>query len=198
MSAIGAERMDRRSIRQLKRYDDQWYISLCIERYYCLTVDTKKIQVPHVAGYGRVLVESEFHPAQSPADEGFLSMVRVLGDENVKFVRGEPVTFPVFIPTIPQFLDACMDSMRSYTFVDDGSCRTPQADMDELFCFLALLCPHQQDKILAKVKNGKQLAVYFAELEPILERTKMRRERRAKSAINSKSGLGPPLVMRPL
>jgi len=179
--------MDYRSVWQLKRYEDQWYISLCNEKYYCLTVDTKKIRVSHVAGYGRVLVESEFHPARGPTGQGFLSMLRVLGDKNVKFVRGEPVTFPVFIPTIPQFLDACMDCMRGYTFVDDGSCPTPQTDMDDLFYFLALVCPHQQDKLLAKVKNGKQLAAYLAKWEPLLERSKMRMERRAKSAINSKS-----------
>lgn len=179
--------MDRRSIWQLKRHDDQWYISLCIEKFYCLTVDTKKIQVPHVAGCGRVLAESEFHPAQGPEDKGFLTVLRVLGDENVKFVRGEPVTFPVFIPTIPQFLDACMDCIRDYTFMDDGSCRTPQADMDELFYFLALFCPHQQDKLLAKVENNKQLAAYFAEWEACEKRNKMRMERRKKCAINSRS-----------
>ncbi|PUU79171.1 hypothetical protein B9Z19DRAFT_1064426 [Tuber borchii] len=145
--------MDRRSTRRLKRCDDQWYISLCIEKFYfyCLTVYIKKIQVPHVAGYGCVLVESGFHPARGPTDLGFLSMLQVLGDQNVKFVRGEPVTFPVFIP---QFLDACMDFMRGYTFVDGGSCRTPLTDMDDLSEFLALDCHHQQDRLLAKVKNG--------------------------------------------
>ena len=96
-------------------------------------------------------MESEFHPAQGLADEGFLSMLRVLGDENIKLVRGELVTFPLFIPTIPQFLDACVNCMPSYTFVNVRSGRIPLTDMDDLSEFLALDCFHQQDKLLAKV-----------------------------------------------
>ncbi|KAG0125359.1 hypothetical protein HOY82DRAFT_571954, partial [Tuber indicum] len=50
------------SVGWFKRYDDQWYICLCTEDNYRLTVDTEKIQVPHPINFNSTLAGSEFHP----------------------------------------------------------------------------------------------------------------------------------------
>ena len=57
---MGGDLPEYRSVQRLKRYDDKWYIRLCTEDSYRISVDTK-IRVPHVLAFNSVLVESEFH-----------------------------------------------------------------------------------------------------------------------------------------
>ncbi|KAG0133732.1 hypothetical protein HOY82DRAFT_251854 [Tuber indicum] len=109
-----AERAERRSIRRFKRHDDQWYISLCSEDTYRLAIDTEKVQVPHPINFNSVLMEPEFRP--NPADRRFKPYL--ITDKNIEFVwaPGGSVSFPVFVPSIPEYVDSCLNCMggRSY------------------------------------------------------------------------------------
>jgi len=193
------ERVDHRSIRRFKRCDDHWYISLCSEDTYDLTVDTKKIQVLHPVNFDSVLVESEFHP--NPTDRSpdpWISRPYLMTDKNIPFIwaAGGVVSFPVFIPTLPEFIDSCLSCMGGQNSKSSGIARR---DMDYLARYLLLDLPHQQDKLLSKVKNTKQLAEFFMGRQQRQERRmKMVMERQAEYAAHAKPGPQVPFVMKPL
>ncbi|KAG0643114.1 hypothetical protein HOY80DRAFT_947392, partial [Tuber brumale] len=194
-----SELPEHRSEGRFKRHDDQWYICLCSESTYHLTVDTEKVQVPHPINFVPALMESEFHP--NPTDRRAKPYPRpfLITDENLKFVWGEPVTFPVFIPSIPEFFDSCLDCMGGRTYLDDDTCRIPQIDIDYLSRYLILDSLSQQDKLLSKVQNTKQLAEYFADRRRSQERRMQRvMERRAKHGADSRPGPQVPFIMLPL
>ncbi|KAG0131310.1 hypothetical protein HOY82DRAFT_608269 [Tuber indicum] len=179
-----------RSVRKLKRYHDEWYIGLRSEVTCCLTVDSQKIQVPHVVNYNSLLVESEFHP--NSADRSVRPYL--LTDSNIKFVGDPPLAFPVFIPTVPQFLDSCLNCIRGRSCRDDRSCILPQIDLDNIARYLVLDSPSQQHKLLAKVANRERLAEYFQMRERNQQR-RMKRimERRAKYQVDAQ--LEVPIVI---
>ncbi|KAG0643604.1 hypothetical protein HOY80DRAFT_1020020 [Tuber brumale] len=187
-----AERREQRSIGGLKRLDDYWYICLCTEDTYQLMVDTKKIQVPHVVSLNAGLVESEFHP--NPLDQRVRPFL--ITDKNIKFVWAEPITFPVFIPTIPEYLDSCLNCTGGRSHMDDESCDVPESDMAYLSRYLVLDSPHQRDKLLSEVHNAKLLEAYFIDRQRRQEiRMKKVMERRMKHASHLNSGLQVPFVM---
>jgi len=188
-------RVEHQSVRKLKRYDDEWFICLCDEDSYCLTVDTQKIQVPHVVNYNSALVESEFHP--NSLDRSVRP--HLITDENIKFVGDLPLTFPVFIPTIPQFLDSCLNRIWGKGSRDDEYCALPQVDMDNLARYLVLDSPSQQDKLLSHVTNPKQLAEYFAERRRVQgKRTEKITKRRAKHQVDGTMPPGARLSIPPM
>ncbi|KAG0642976.1 hypothetical protein HOY80DRAFT_948377 [Tuber brumale] len=186
--------IEHRLSRKLKRYNEDWFIRLCDEDSYCLAVDTQKTQVPHVLNYNCALVESEFHPNGS----GRPGRVRpfLLTDNNIKFVGDPAITFPVFIPTIPQFVDSCLGCIRGRDFNKDQSCILPQIDLDNLERYLVLDSPSQRDKLLAKVTDCKRLTEYFTKREEDQER-RMKRvmQRRAKRQVDATSSLEVPFFM---
>ncbi|RPA97816.1 hypothetical protein L873DRAFT_1836217 [Choiromyces venosus 120613-1] len=187
-----AEREECRSVRRFKRCDDQWYISLCSEDTYRLTVDSEKIQVPHPVNFNSVLVESEFHPNPTGRSTDQRSRPYLMTDKNIPFVwaAGGQVSFPVFIPRIPEFLDSCLNCMGGRNYMDDDS---------SMARYLLLDLPHQQDKLLSKVKNTKWLAEFFAERQGRQERRmKEVMERQAKHAAHAKPGPQVPFIMKPL
>lgn len=196
-----AERAEHRSIRRFKRCDDHWYIGLCSEDTYNLTVDTKKIQVPHPVNFNSVLVESEFHPNPKDRSTDRRSRPYLMTDKNIPFVwvAGGLVSFPVFIPNIPEFIDSCLSCMGGRNSKHNKSSGIPQEDMDNLARYLLLDLPHQQDKILSKVKNTKQLAEFFTERQRRQERRMSRiMERQAKYAAHEKPGPHVPFIMKSL
>ncbi|PUU72273.1 hypothetical protein B9Z19DRAFT_1171159 [Tuber borchii] len=165
--AILPESGEHDSIGWFKRCDDQWYTSLCTEDTYHIAVDTEKIQVPHPINFNSVLVESEFHP--NPKDRilhARSSLPYLITDKDVGFVWGEPITFPVFIPTIPEYLDSCLNRIREW----GCACYIAQMDMVNLARCLVLDSPLQQEKILTKVKDTDQFAEYFTRRQRWLER----------------------------
>ena len=181
--------IEHRSVRKLKRYDERWFLSLCDEDSYCLSVDLPKIQIPHVVNYNSVLVEPEFHPkGPERTGTGRTAMPYLITDENIRFVGDLPLTFPVFIPTIPQFLDSCLNCIRGRKSIDDSSCALPQIDMDNLARYLVLDLPSQQDKFLSKVTSSQRLAEYFTYRQCVQERRIQRiMQRRAKYQANTKT-----------
>jgi len=97
---MGVDLVECGCIGRLKRRDDEWYIRLCDEDSYHLTVDTEKIQVPHVVNWNSALVESKLHPDASGSSVWPHPRPFLLTDKNVKFTGGWLITFLVFIPTI--------------------------------------------------------------------------------------------------
>ncbi|KAG0130079.1 hypothetical protein HOY82DRAFT_609973 [Tuber indicum] len=146
-----------RSVRTFPRSDGEWFLIFRGEGSWRLAVDTRKVQAPHVLSCDRVLVESEFHPNCSDRSV----MPYLITDDNTKFAGDQPITFPVFTPTIPQFLDSCRDCIGDGRSSDGGSCALRQFDMDNLARYLVLESPSQQAKLLAKVANSERLTQYF-------------------------------------
>lgn len=195
--AILPEIEEHDSIGWFKRCDDQWFVCLCSEDTYHIAVDTEKIQVPHPVNFNSVLVESEFHPNPKdriPHDRS--SLPYLITDEDVKFVWGEPITFPVFIPTIPEYLDSCLNRLREWGY----TCYIPQMDMDNLARYLVLDSPLQQEKLLSKVKNTKQLAEYFTRRQQRQERSMRRIMEQQKKyvALYGTRGSKVPFIMKAL
>ncbi|KAG0125801.1 hypothetical protein HOY82DRAFT_130150 [Tuber indicum] len=129
---MGGDLPECRSVQRLKRHDESLYISLCTEESYRISVNTKKVQVPHILTFNSASVESEFHPnASDRSVKPYL-----FTDEKIKFVGDPPITFPVFIPTIPEYIDSCLDIIHdrerqtqsaSSTSNGHGLCRAPTA-----------------------------------------------------------------------
>jgi len=195
-----SERTEHRSIRRFKRVDDYWYISLCSEETYHLTVDTKKIQVLHPVNFNSVLVESEFHPNPTDRSADHPSRPFLMTDKNIPFVwaAGGQVSFPVFIPSIPEFVDSCLSCMGERDYKDKSLC-LPQGYLDYMARYLLLDSPHQQDKLLSKVMSTRLLEQFFAGRQWWQERRVERlMERRAKLAAHAKPGPQVPFIMKPL
>ena len=152
-----AERKEQRSVARLKRLDDHWYISLCTDDTYKQMVDTKKIQVPHPISLNAGLVESEVRP--NLTDRRFRPFP--ITYENIKFVWAEPITFLVFIPTIPEYIDSCLSCTGGWSYLDDESCSVPEGDLDYLSRYLAFDSPNQQDILLSKVHLAKLLEAFL-------------------------------------
>lgn len=95
---------------------EAWFLSLWSETDYHLSVDgVPIIEVPDARAYNTVLAQEEFHPDRERRRYGpFL-----LGTEKaMPFVSPRPARTakqktPIFIPTIPAFLDALLDQARS-------------------------------------------------------------------------------------
>ncbi|KAG0137678.1 hypothetical protein HOY82DRAFT_646901 [Tuber indicum] len=142
-----------------------------------------------------VLVESEFHPDSSDRS------VRpyLITEGNIKFAGDQPITFPIFIPTIPQFLDPCLDCIGDGRSSDDRSYSLPQIDMDNLARYLVLDSPDQQAKLLAKVTNREGLTEYFEKRGRNQERGMKRvMERQMKRQVDASPGREVPCVEVPL
>ena len=76
---------------------------------------------------------------------------------------GQLVTFPVFIPTIPQFLNSYLDFIAGRLNTLRESCVLPQIEVDYLARYLVLGLLHWQDKLLAKVNDRERLVEYFTD-----------------------------------
>ncbi|KAG0130084.1 hypothetical protein HOY82DRAFT_609977 [Tuber indicum] len=142
-----------------------------------------------------VLLESEFHPYSSDRSvRPYLIM-----DGNIKFAGDQPITFPIFIPTIPQFLDSFLDCIGDGRSSDNGSCALPQIDIYNLARYLVLDSPSQQARLLAKVTNSEGLTQYFEKQRPNQERGMKRvMERQMKHRVDTRPGPGVPSVEVPL
>ncbi|RPA95482.1 hypothetical protein L873DRAFT_1845944 [Choiromyces venosus 120613-1] len=130
---------EHRSVRQFKRHDDRWYICLYSKDTYHLTVDNEKVQVPHPINFNLAVVGSGFHPNRT----NWRVKPYLIMDQNVKFVWGEPVTFPVFIPSIPEFFNLSLNCMRGPTYQDDDTYHISQIDIHNLARYLVLDLPTQ-------------------------------------------------------
>lgn len=137
-------------------------------------------------------MESEFHP--NPTDRQVRPFL--ITDENIKFVWAEPITFPVFIPTIPEYIDSCLSCTGGRSYLDDESCGVSEGDQDYLSRYLALDSPHQQDILLSKVHQVKLLEDFLINCQWQQEkRMKKGLERRRKHSLNRNSGPQVPFVM---
>ncbi|PUU75244.1 hypothetical protein B9Z19DRAFT_1131621 [Tuber borchii] len=195
-----SEREECRSVQRFKRCDDQWYISLCSENTYRLTVDSEKIQVPYPINFNSALVQSEFHPNPGDRSSDWKTRPYLMTDKDIAFVwpASGQVSFPVFIPTIPEFLDSCLYCIGGRNYRDYDDCDIPHGDMSYLARYILLDLPHQQDKLLSKVKNAKWLAEFFADRQWRQERRmRLVMERQVKSAANSKPGPQVPFATLP-
>ncbi|RPA96608.1 hypothetical protein L873DRAFT_1924700 [Choiromyces venosus 120613-1] len=150
--------VDESSIPGVVMMSQYWEHHVISEDTYHLTVDTEKVQVPHPINFNPTVMESEFHP--NPTKQRVKPYL--IMDQNVKFVWHELVTFLVFILSIPEFFDLCLNCMGGQTYLDDNIYHISQIDMDNLARYLVLDSTYQQDELLSKVKNAKQLAEYFA------------------------------------
>ena len=150
--------------------------------------------MPHPISLNAGLVESEFHPQSHGSASQALSYYR--RKKSNLCGASQSITFPVFIPTIPEYLDSCLSTTGGRSHVDDDSCLVPECDLDYLSRYLALDSPHQQDKLLSKVRQVKLLEGYFVSRRQRQD-TRMKKilERRRKHSSNCNSGPQLPFPM---
>ena len=102
---------------RLQRVGEEFYINLWPAGHYRLPVDGDLCEVPHICAWNHVLVETKFFPNPSHSDRS----PRVLSDGIAVYLPAHPdqspdrpCRTPVYIPTIPRYLDACLSRSRHY------------------------------------------------------------------------------------
>jgi hypothetical protein len=134
---------------RLKRLGQDFHILLWSEDICGLKVDGELCEVPHICSWNAVLAEPRFYhppPPRVPAhhvlpNPGVVCMPRT-PDQTPPPLR--PKRTPVFIPTIPRYIDACLafDSTQ-YSFPT-----RPRVDIEYLIRYLFLELDGQREKLL--------------------------------------------------
>ena len=96
--------------RQFEGVDGELCLSFWTKQKYRLDVDGAKVEVPDCYSQNRPLVGERFDPKESGGPN-------LLYTEGVKFVppvpaRSKECNAPIFVPTIPRFLEADLDRWR--------------------------------------------------------------------------------------
>jgi len=149
-------------IPQFKRVGEEFYISLWPENIFGLAVDG----VPHVCCWNAVLVESQFYP--HPIRDR--TYPRLLSDEHTRFVPKDPdqspppirpKRTPVYIPTIPRYLDACLYRSKRLKHLPDAPRFRGSSDIDiyYLIRYLFLETDTQRAKLLPMLAEPRRSAM---------------------------------------
>ncbi|KAK3170835.1 hypothetical protein OEA41_002919 [Lepraria neglecta] len=96
--------------RQFEGTDHELCLSFWTEQKYQLEVDGAKVEVPDCCSQNMPLLEERFDPKEPRGP-------RLLSPEGVRFVsqvsaRSKDCRVPIFVPTIPRFLDADISRWR--------------------------------------------------------------------------------------
>jgi hypothetical protein len=114
---------------RLKRVGEGFYLNLWPEYIYKLPVDGELCEVPHISALNPALIEERFYPHHDRTHTHPLC----LSQPTLRFMRNQPDQSPppfrprrtpVYIPTLPRYLDAsisrCLDVRMSISQVERG------------------------------------------------------------------------------
>lgn len=132
--------------------DNDLCLSLWSEKKYHLAVDGPTVEVLDCCALNSVLIEQRFAPSVMWAP-------RSLAAEGVKFVhdvraRNDRCTIPIFVPSIPRFLDADLDRYRDNVdkkLLDMPFVLTKPLHTLNLVRYLYLDMPRQKDLVLSEM-----------------------------------------------
>jgi hypothetical protein len=152
-----------RQVPRLKRLGQDFHILLWSENFYNLEVDGELCEVPHICAWNAVLAEPQFYHPPPP----HIPAHHVLPNPGVVCVPrtpdqtpppGRPKRTPIFIPTIPRYINSCLmrmiiDDSTPYTFPVGNN---PRHDISYLIRFLFLEMDDQRAKFLPMLPGEHQ------------------------------------------
>jgi hypothetical protein len=181
----------RAEVPRLERVDEQLYINLYPENVFGLAVDGDLCEVPHIYAWNPVLVESSFHPS---SDRTISYPPGLLSDTGIRFIPTNPDQSPppirphrtpVYIPTIPRYIDACL-SRHPRLCLPDAPRFAGNANMDisYLIRYLFLEIDAQRAKLLPALADERKEV-----MKAMLDRYKRMVKADLRFSVNSKEAL---------
>ena len=177
---------------RLERIGEDFYINLWPEHLLGLAVDGDLIEVPHICAWNPVLIESTFYPFPNRTTTTF---PRLLCDSDTRFTPKNPDQSPppirphrtpVYIPTIPRYIDACLSRHPLLAHLPDAPPFVGQSALEISYFiqYLFLERDAQREKLLPKL-SGQRREV----MKDILDRYKRTVKRNIKLRRDSKGML---------
>ncbi|KIM83532.1 hypothetical protein PILCRDRAFT_819160 [Piloderma croceum F 1598] len=139
-------------------------INLYPENLFGLAIDGDLCEVPHIYAWNPVLVESSFHPCP---DRTTHYRPELLSDTGTRFIPKNPDQSPppirphrtpVYIPTIPRYIDACLSRHPQLCHLPDAPRFSGNASMDisYLIRYLFLEIDAQRAKLLPTLADERK------------------------------------------
>ena len=146
---------------------EQFYINLWPENIFGLAVDGDLCEVPHICAWNAVLIESMFYPFPDH-NTAFPRLLCDSGtgpgtcftpknpDQSPPPIR--PHWTPVYIPTIPQYIDACLSRHLLLAHLPDAPWFLGVSDLDISYLIWYLFLEHgaQWEKLLPKLHRQRR------------------------------------------
>lgn len=146
---------------RIARIDERGHcISLWTEEIYCLGVDGKVVEVPDLIARNTVLIEDHFDPG--PKSRTYTR--QALTEKGLSWlppqlIQTDKQKTPIFVPSIPRIIDACLDQAR-YRMVHPEifglSSNRPVYHLRNFTRYLFLECEKQQAKLLQELQKHNQ------------------------------------------
>ena len=140
-------------------------ISLWTEEIYCLSVDGKVVDVPDLIARNTILIEDHF----DPGPESRTYTRQALTDKGLSWLPPQLIQTgkhrtPIFVPSIPRMIDACLDQAR-YRIVHPEifglSTNRPVYHLRNFIRYLFLEHEKQQEKLLPELQKHNQADMKF-------------------------------------
>ena len=158
------EAVRKAEVPRLERVNEQFYINLYPESLFGLLVDGDLCEVPHICAWNPVLVESSFH---HPFPDHNHTRLALLSDTGTRFTPLNsdqsphpirPHRTPVYIPTIPRYIDACLSRHPRLHHLPDAPRLAGNAGMDisYLVRYLFLESDSQRAKLLPTLSDERK------------------------------------------
>ncbi|MCJ1428628.1 hypothetical protein MMC29_006538 [Sticta canariensis] len=145
-------------VRRIRRYpevvgpDVDFCISLWTEQKYHLAVDGPRVEAFDFSALNTVLLEERFDP-HDPQGPKLMSDFGMTLAPELK-ARSDRCPIPIFVPSIPNFLDADLDRYRDNVdkrLLDRPFVLTKPLHSLQLVRSLRLDLPHQRDRVLREM-----------------------------------------------
>jgi hypothetical protein len=152
---------------RLERIGEQFYINLWPENIFGLAVDGDLCEVPHICAWNAVLIESTFYPFP----DRNTAFPRLLCDSSTgpgtRFTPKNPDQSPppirphrtpVYIPTIPRYIDACLSRHPLLAHLPDAPRFLGESALDISYLIRYLFLEHgaQREKLLPKLHGQRR------------------------------------------
>lgn len=158
------EKVRTAEVPQLERIGEQFYINLWPENLFGLVVDGDLCEVPHICAWDAVLVESTFYPFTDRntafprllCDSGTGPGTPENPDQSLSPIR--PHRTPVYIPTIPRYIDACLSRHPHLAHLPDAPRFLGESNLNTSYLIRYLFLEHdaQQEKLLPKLHEQRR------------------------------------------
>ena len=140
-------------------------ISLWTEEIYCLSVDGKVVEVPDLIARNSVLIEDHF----DPGPESRTYTRQALTDKGLSWLPPQSIQTgkhrtPIFVPSIPRIIDACLDQARYWIVhpeIFGLSTNRPVYHLRNFIRYLFLEHEKQQEKLLRELQQHNQADMKF-------------------------------------
>ena len=157
------EAVRKAEVPRLERINEQFYINLYPENLFGLAVDGDLCEVPHICAWNPVLVETLFYPFPDHNH----TCPALLSDTSTRFIPPNPDQSPppirphrtpVYIPTIPRYIDACLSRHPRLSHLSDAPRLTGNGGMDisYLIRYLFLENDAQRAKLLPTLSDERK------------------------------------------